>query len=136
MNLWINHTLNTIASFSAFANFVVNSVVAFIIWWHIYKNRIDEVSRRHDSFDDKMFALAGCGFTLLAITYLSIALARAGDISLTAWTASKIFADSGMLCVALYGAYQLTVDRYRFTVPIILLSIACLSSAVFVWVNN
>lgn len=129
--LWDDNPLNILASCFAFANFVVNAAVAGVIWWRVFTYRVDEVSQRHDKLNDQMFFLAGLGFTILSFTYLAIALGRAGDISMEAWSLSRIASDIGMLLVAVYGAYQMTVDRFRFAVPIVLVCVAAFSSAVF-----
>jgi hypothetical protein len=136
MDLWVANPLNLLAASFAFANFVVNSVVALVIWGRIYQHRLSEISQHEDKLNDRMFLLAGIGFTLLAVMYLSIALGRAGDISTEMWALSRIAADIGTLCVAAYGAYRMTVDRYRFTIPLFLLVLSTVLAGFFVWLHT
>lgn len=133
MNLpFIDSPLNMLAAYSAFANFVLNSIVAGVIWWRIWQHRVAEVSNHDDRLNDLMFKLAGAGFSILAVMYLSIALGRSGDIDRHTWALSRIAADIGTLCVAAYGSYRMTADRYRYTVPSVLVALSLISAGLFI----
>lgn len=130
--------LNKIAVFSIFANFVLNSSVAFIIWWRVIRLR----RALKLSFDDRsyrthntIFKLVGLLFTALALNYLTGALWRANDMGWEPATILRIGFNTLAFWVSLLAMYVMLAGRIRYAAPFVLGMFSITFSAFYVWLS-
>jgi len=134
IHLPIADSYNVFALGTSAAICALHTIIAIIIWIRIFQYYFLEPDVKYSGFDNVMFVLAGCAFTLSSIMHLFIILGRAEYISWELWAGARIVVDLGSMFIAIYAAYRITDEKYKVLIPSFLVLVSIVSGITFLYI--